>query len=240
MKTLAKINELLQEFEQKFGLPVRGMEQRSEAWFQVKLGVISASRFSEAVAKKESATRLTYMAELVAQVCTSVIEEQSFKQTEWGEQHEDAARSSYEFIAGVRVTPLGFAFKDNSFRVGCSPDGAIFPLKPNEIKCPWDTANYIKFLTEGIQKPEWRWQNQGTLYVLDADEIDVTQYDPRMKVKPIHSIIVRRDPEMQKKLEDTIPEFISDMDKMLKEIGVEFGDQWKRLAKPLEDVRVYA
>lgn len=233
MKTLANINQTLQQFEKTYGLGAREAQQRSEAWFQMKLGVVSASRFSEAVAKKDSATRMTYMAELIGEVCTGVIEELDFKQTDWGTQHEDAARSAYEFSSGCKMTPLGFVFKDlkdKPFRAGCSPDGAIFPVRPCEIKCPWATENYIKFLLDGIQKPEWKWQNQGTIWVMDAEEMDVTHYDPRMKVSPHHTLLVKRDSEMQLKLDDMIPAFIEDMDKYLAEIGIKFGDHWVRIA----------
>lgn len=232
MSKLANYDKVLREFEKKFDLEVRSAKQQSERWLQLKLGVISMSNASRAVAKKGTETRNTYLCELVAEVCTGVIEELSFKQMEWGKQHEDAARTSYEFSTGQHMAPLTFVFKDSTFRVGCSPDGVILQsIKPSEIKCPWDSANYIKFLLDGVQKPEWKWQNQGTLWVMDADEMDVTQYDPRMKAKPIHTLIVSKDSEMQKKLDDSIPELILDMDKMLKEIGVEFGEQWIRLGE---------
>lgn len=232
MKSLVSHDKILREFEKKFGLEVRGAKQGSERWLEMKLGVASASNAYRAVAKKGSDTRNTYLYELVAEVCTGVIEELDFKQTKWGKEHEDAARSSYEFSTGQKMTPLVFVFKDKSFRVGCSPDGVILSAsKPAEIKCPWDSTNYVKWLISGEQKREWKWQNQMTLWVMGADEMDVTHFDPRMKASPIHTILVKRDPDMQKRLTDSMPELIHDMDKMLKEIGVEFGEQWTRLAQ---------
>ncbi len=232
MKSPVSNDKLLREFEKRFGLEVRSAKQGSDRWLEMKLGVISASNAHRAVAKGGTGTRDTYLYELVSEVCTSVIEELDFKQTKWGKDHEDAARSSFEFSTGQKMTPLAFVFKDKSFRVGCSPDGVILNAnKPAEIKCPWDTANYIKFLLTGEQKSEWKWQNQMTLWVMGADEMDVTHFDPRMKALPIHTILVRKDRDMQKKLNDSIPELIHDMDKMLKEIGVEFGEQWTRLAQ---------
>lgn len=222
----------MREFEKKFGLDVAGVHQGTERWLEMKLGVISASNASRAVSKKGTDTRNTYLCELVAEVCTGVIEELNFKQTQWGHDNEDAARSSYEFSTGQKMMPLAFAFKDNSFRVGCSPDGVILnPFKPSEIKCPWDSTNYVKFLINGVQKPEWIWQNQFALWIFEADEMDVTQFDPRMKSRPIHTLQVKRDPNKQTQLSETIPELILDMDVMLKEVGVEFGEQWTRIAQ---------
>lgn len=232
MSKLASYDKILRDFEKQFGLEVRNARQNSERWLEMKLGVISASNAHKAVAKKGTETRNTYLCELVAEVCTGVIEELNFKETEWGKQHEDAARSSYEFSTGQHMTPLTFVFRDGTFRTGCSPDGVILgTLKPSEIKCPWDSTNYVKFLMDGTQKSQWNWQNQMTMWVMDASEMDVTQFDPRMKIRPIHTLIVERDKEDQKKLDDMIPELIFDMDKMLKEIGVEFGEQWKRIAQ---------
>lgn len=231
MKTLDSIYQSLSGFGQTFGWQVADAQQGSEAWFKLKLGVISASRVSEAVAKKDSATRNSYMCELVAQVCTGVQEEINSKHMDWGNQHEDAARSCYEFMTGLQMTQLPFVFKDGLWREGCSPDGIVTNDRGAEIKCPWASENYIKFLTADAIKPEYKWQANYTMRIMDADAWDFVQYDPRMKSKPMHIVTFGRDAEMQKKMDDLIPEFILDMDKMLAQIGVKFGEQWVRLAK---------
>src|SRR3990167_5106863 len=106
MKTLADINKTLKAFEDCFNLPVKDAMQGSDAWFKLKLGVLSASNASKIVAKKDSETRHTYMAELCAQVCTGIMEEINSKYLDWGNQNEDAARSSYEFFSGQTITEV--------------------------------------------------------------------------------------------------------------------------------------
>lgn len=232
MKTLESINKSLEEFGNKFGLPVLGAQQGSAAWFQMKLGVISASNASKVVAKKDSETRLTYMADLAAQVCTGIMEEINSKHMEWGNAHEDAARSNYEFTTGYETTQVPFVFKDESFRVGCSPDSLIMSeLKGNEIKCPFNTANFIKFLTEDKLKSEYVWQNQFQMWVTDAKTWDAVQYDPRMKTKPMHIVTIERDEKAMATFADAVPQFIADLDKMLDRAGMTFGDHWLRLAQ---------
>lgn len=232
MKTLADIDQIMEAFENRHGLLVRGAEQLSEAWFQMRLGVITASNVSKAVAKKDSATRHTYMCELISEVCTGVVEEISFKQTEWGKENEKGARSSYEFATNQTITPVSFIYKDTNFREGCSPDGLILDLnRGTEIKCPWDSANYIKFLLEEEIKPEWRWQTQFCMRVTGAESWDMTMYDPRMKTQPLHTKTFERNEKMQTQFDETIPEFIQDMDLLLKKLGVEFGSHWARLAE---------
>lgn len=231
MKSLSDISALLEDFEKQYGYRVAGAAQGSESWFKLKLGVLSSSNASSIVAKLDAGTRATYMAELIAQVGTGVVEEINSKHMDWGNQNEDAARSYYEFSSGFSMTQLPFVFKDDSFRVGCSPDGLVTDRKGAEIKCPWASANYIKFLCENDVKSEWKWQYQFTMHVLGADEWDFCQYDPRMKIKPMKILTVERDPKMQRTLEDAIPQFIADMDSMLLKIGIKFGEQWHRIAK---------
>ncbi len=231
MKTPANIETLLQKFEDKYKLPVTQMQQGSEGWLKLKLGVLSASNASKIVAKKTTETRATYMAELVAQVCTGIISEEiSSKNIEWGKLNEDAARSCYEFQSGSEfssTTPV-FIFNDETFREGCSPDGiCLVEEKGFEIKCPYNSSHFIKFLTENTIKSEYLWQVQFQMRVLGSNKWDVVQYDPRMKKKPLHIVTVERDEEMQSTLNDAVPQFISDMDKMLEKVGVNFGDQWR-------------
>lgn len=227
MKTLVDINALLGEFEKQFGIKALGATQGSEVWRDIKLGVLSASNASKIVAKKDSETRATYMAELVAQVCTGFMEEVSSKAMEWGAAHEDAARASYEFDSGNGMAQVPFVFKDNNFREGCSPDGLTTATSGVEIKCPFNSVHYIKFIAEERIKPEYVWQNQFTLRVTGAESWDFGQYDPRMKIKPMHFITIGRDEEKQKALDDLVPQFIFDMDRLLAKIGIKFGAQWE-------------
>lgn len=227
MKTLAEINSMLEAFQTKYDLSVLGAQQGSAAWLQMKLGVISASNASKVVAKKDSETRATYMAELVAQVCTGLSEELNGRAIEWGNQQEPAARSSYEFATGNTIEQVPFVFKDDSFREGCSPDGIVNGTKGLEIKCPFNSVHFVKFLTEGKIKPDYVWQYQFCLRVMGADEWDFVQFDPRMKKSPLHIVTVTRDKEKQAVFDDMIPAFIADMDKMLAKIGIPFGAQWK-------------
>lgn len=227
MKQLSDINKTLAEFEKRYGIPCIGAQQGSGTWQTLKLGVISASNASKVVAKKDSDTRLTYMSELVAQVCTGIFEELvNNKYLEWGRQNEDGARAYYEFSTGLTVQQLPFVYKDESFREGCSPDGIVSDTRGVEIKCPFTSVRYVKFLTEDKIKPDYVWQYQHTLRVMDAEEWDFVQYDPRMKKSPLKVLTVRRDEEKQKIFDEAIPAFISDMDAMLAKVGIKFGEQW--------------
>lgn len=227
MKTLQQINSILDAHQKKYGTPIAEIKQGSKEWLKLKLGVLSASKADCIVAKADSDKRATYMAELVAQVCTGDSEELVSKYLDWGKDHEDAARSSYEFSEGVIIQQVPFVYMDENHREGCSPDGIIGEYKGVEIKCPYNASHYIKFLTEDKIKPEYVWQYQFCMRVTGATRWDFVQYHPNMRVRPLKVLLVEIDEQKQKTFEDAVPQFISDMDKMLSKIGVNFGDQWR-------------
>jgi putative phage-type endonuclease len=226
MKTPAQIQAINNKFKSYYNIDLDQVQQGSEMWLKVKLGVLSASNASKIVAKKDSETRLTYMSELVAQICTGESEELNSKYLDWGKDHEAAARSAYSFDSGFDIKELPFVFKDDSFRIGCSPDGTVNDKSGVEIKCPYNAANYVKFLCEDKIKTEYAWQVQFSMFVLDCEEYHFCQFHPNMKRKPLKINIIQKDDEKFKTLSDAVPQFISDMDKMLEKTGVKFGEQW--------------
>lgn len=228
MKTLNEINELNELYSKTYNINLKETKQGSEEWLKAKLGVISASNASKVVAKKDSETRNTYMCELVAQVCTGEQEELNNKYVDWGKAYEAPARSSYEFQESLIIKEVPFVFLDSSFREGCSPDGIIESLNRGiEIKCPFNAVHFIKFLVDDKIKPEYVWQYQYQMRVMGCDTFDFVQYYPNMKKNQLKVLTVERDEEKQKTLSDAVPQFIHDMDLMLKKIGVAFGEQWK-------------
>lgn len=238
MKTLSEIEKTLNAWHQKYGLPIAGLTQRSEDWLNIKLGIPSASCASDIVAKKDTKARSNYMAELVAQVCTAIPNEDlNFKEVKWGRDHEPAARKLYAYLTGRLLTQPGFVFKDDKYRLGCSPDD-VFAEKDApkiitggvEYKCPFNSANFIKFKTAEEMNRDWEWQQQMTIWIMGAEGWDHCQYDPRMlSIPKLHRLPIAKNPDMQKKLEDTVPEFLKDFDAILKSLGVTFGDHWKQI-----------
>ncbi|HEY8272179.1 MAG TPA: YqaJ viral recombinase family protein [Pseudobdellovibrionaceae bacterium] len=232
MKSLKDVESQIKTFQDKFGTDIMRAEQGSMAWLQTRLGVITASEVSAAVAKIGSETRNTYMCQLVAEVATGMVEEINSKYMDWGKLNEDAARSSYEFANDTVIEQVNFIFKDDTFREGASIDGFVSGQKKLvEIKCPYNPTNYIKFIVADKIKAEYQWQYQFQMRVTGAETADFVQYDPRMIVQPIKVLKVERDDEYQKKFDELIPAFLHDMDSMLKLIGIEYGDQWKRIAE---------
>ena len=227
MKNLQEIQKLYQAFNAAYGMNIENAPQGSEAWFNLKLGVLSASNANKIVAKKGTQTRQTYLNQLLAQVCTGQHKDMDSAALSWGRAVEDQARATYEMQEDTEIVELPFVFKDASFREGCSPDGIDGWQTGVEIKAPYASENHIAFMVDGKIKPEWQWQMQYCMRILDCETYHFVSFDPRMRKGPIAIQIVDRDNEMQKKLNDAVPEFLLDMDKALGKLGFQWGDQWR-------------
>ncbi len=90
MKTKRQIDNLLKKFEKTYNYKVQGATQGSMDWFNLKLGVISASNAWKVVLNGK--TRESYMYELIGQIGTKMMKDINNKYMEWGTLHEDAAR----------------------------------------------------------------------------------------------------------------------------------------------------
>lgn len=174
-----------------------------------------------------SAARKQYLLELVAEVATGQAKDiGKFKQTEWGHEHEESARQIFGFHVGVPVNSVPFIYGNESMRYGCSPDGIADDNSGIEIKSPWTTDVYLDFLLNGEIKPEYVEQCQFSMFVTGMPYWHFANYDPRMRTKSFHSILIERDEERMKTFADAIGQMTHDMDVTLAKIGLSFGDQW--------------
>lgn len=236
------MNALVKQFEKSLerhiavlGFDPRDVEQTSFEWFKMRLGVITASQVSKVVSKgrgsSPSATRQAYIAQLVAEIATGEMKDAfSSKATEWGIENEPRAIETYQFITGRAVERVPFVMSPD-MRCGASPDG-VTEDRGVEIKCPFASENHIMTLCEGNIRSEYVWQVQFSMWVSGLDRWDFCSFDPRMKRNNLHIIECEKTDSHQKTLDDAVPQFISDMDKMLYQAGFRWGEQWQDLESP--------
>lgn len=219
------------------GVNVYDLEQGSDEWLISRCGVITASRAHDIIkpgrAKGSySEARKTYMLELIAQVATGRLPEQSqFKQAAWGHENEPLAREAYEAREFACVNTCGLIYKDESMRCGISPDG-IMEDRGLEIKNPFTTQVHLETLLSGVIKPEYLTQCQYSMWVTGLDRWDFCSYDFRMRGKPENRLVVipqYRDLEIMARLDEEIPRFILEMDEHLDKLGFTYGDQWRQI-----------
>ncbi|CAI1593074.1 putative phage-type endonuclease [Serratia marcescens] len=216
------------------GVNINLIEQGSSEWHRLRLGVITASEASKVISKPRSGTKWpdmkqTYFYTLLGEICTSESPEVNAKALAWGKQHEESARRLFEFTANVSVIEAPILYRDEAMRTACSPDGLCSDGRGLELKCPFTSAVFMKFLLGGLEaiKSEYMAQVQYSMWVTGKDGWYFGNYDPRMKREGIHHIIIERDEKYMSDFNEMVPEFIEKMDESLAEIGFKFGDQWR-------------
>lgn len=217
------------------GVNVYDLEQGTDDWRRHRSGVITASRAHEIIKPGRgkggySESRATYMLELIAQVCTGQVPEQSsFKQAEWGHENEPLAREAYEAMEFVSVNQCGLIYRDSSLRCAISPDG-IMEDRGLEIKNPYTTQVHLQTLMNGEIKPEYVTQCQFSMWLTGLERWDFCSYDHRMRGKASNRLCIipqYRDDETMRKFDIEIPKFIAEMDEALDRLGFKFGQQWE-------------
>lgn len=196
-------------------------EQRSEEWFQARLGKITGTGFSAVLAGGSGKTRDSYMLKLIAERLSGEHEEGYTNEAmERGIELEDEARTHYEETNVCVVPQIGFFLHDDFANwIGVSPDGLVGKDGLLEIKCPKATT-HIKYLLTNTDKPRWidpayTAQIQGQLWVTDRKWCDWVSYAPQIPDRPMLVVRVERDEEYINNLAEKCQLFISEMKKKL-------------------------
>jgi len=183
----------------------KGIEQGSEEWFAMRLGIPTASRFKDLLAGGKGLTRQAYMIQLAAEMLTGQKEESySSNAMQWGTETEPLARNAYEFISSVEVEQVTMVTNDIA---GYSPDGLVGNNGLLEIKCP-KTTTHIETVLSGKMPTGHIPQVQGGLWIAEREWLDFVSYDPRIPTdKSFFSVRVYRDEDYIKKLESEVIRF---------------------------------
>jgi putative phage-type endonuclease len=190
-------------------------EQRSEAWFEERLGKATASRFSDVLAKTKSgpsASRQNYLLQLVCERLTHKKQEDfSTPAMQWGIDNEPNAKAAYEYFQGRSVVETGFLVSPEHPWVGGSPDGLIGGEGLIEIKCPM-TAAHITTVRHGMPSKHAP-QVQGLLWISGRAWCDFVSFDPRLPPGlDLYVQRITRDDEYIQVLSTEILTFLDEVD----------------------------
>ena len=188
------------------------IEQRTEAWMQLRLGKVTASRLSDVAMKKTTAGYQNYKAQLIAERLTGTPPESfSSAAMQWGTEKEPDARAAYSFLHSVEVAEIGFVDHPHIEWAGASPDGLVGIEGLVEIKCP-NTATHIATLEGGNVPGKYMLQMQWQMACTDRSWCDFASYDPRLPVEmQLHVVRVERDDELIKELEEKTAAFLAEV-----------------------------
>jgi putative phage-type endonuclease len=191
------------------------VEQRSNEWFALRLGKVTASRVADLMAKTKtgySATRENYMAQLVVErISNSQAESFTNAAMQWGTDQEPYARAEYEATQGAMVEECGFVSHPTIEMAGASPDGLIGDEGLIEIKCP-NTATMIDVLLTGVVASKYNTQMQFQMACTGRQWCDYVVFDPRMPAKAQMFIKrVARDEAFIAEMEAEVTKFLSEV-----------------------------
>lgn len=195
-------------------------EQGSKEWVDERLGVVTASEFSNIITPARgdySKSATTYMHKLIAELITG--KETTGFMSRWmerGTELEDEARRYYEFVNEVTVKQVGFVYRDERKTIGCSPDGLLENKgKGLEIKCP-SPGVMVGYLLNGVVPREYIPQVQGSMFVTGLGKWDFFAYCPGFN--PL-LITVERDKGYISKLQQYIHKFTTELQDKLSKLS---------------------
>ena len=141
--------------------------QRSEAWFKLRAGRLTASNFKRLLTptgkKPQPRTHQERgpWGELIIDLCCSFLRPDEIKwegnrHTDQGEELEPEARDEFRTITGMTVKEVGFVLCQDG-PVGCSPDGLIVDQSGDymaglEIKCPLSKTHALYLLNGELHR----------------------------------------------------------------------------------------
>ena len=199
------------------------IEQRSEDWFAIRLGKVTASRVADVIAKTKtgySTSRENYMAQLVVERLTQTkAESYTNAAMQWGTDQEPFARAAYEAAQGVMVEEVGFVPHPTIEWAGASPDGLVGDDGLVEIKCP-NTATMIEALLTGKVPTKYFTQMQFQMACTGTKFCDYVVFDPRMPAKAqLFVTRVNRDDAYIAEIEAEIIKFLAEVESQVQQLN---------------------
>ena len=201
------------------------IEQRTEEWFQQRLGKVTASRISDVIAKTKtgvSTSRQNYLVQLVSERLTGKKGDSYVNQAMLdGIERESVARTLYELKQDVSVTEVGFFDHPDIKNSGASPDGAVNAEEEGkyagliEIKCPIETTHTNTLMSKSVPSkyiPQIQWQMACT----GAKWVDFVSYNPNFPVElQLFVSRVEKDDEYIKELETEVIKFLDEVEQTI-------------------------
>jgi len=201
------------------------IEQRTDEWFQQRLGKVTASRISDVIAKTKtgvSTSRQNYLIQLVSERLTGKKGDSYVNQAMLdGIEREDAARKLYEIERNISVSEVGFFEHPVLSMSGASPDGAVHAQIEGkyagliEIKCPIETTHTNTLMSKSVPSkyiPQMQWQ----LACTGASWVDFVSYNPNFPPElQLFISRVDRDQTYITELETEVEKFLEEVEQTI-------------------------
>ena len=199
------------------------MEQRTDEWYLVRAGKVTASNVYKVLSKgkggADSKTRLSYMLELLGDRLEGfpAAGYQSEAMAR-GSELEPEARNAYSFEMGFIVNETGFVPHQKINNFGASPDGLIEDDGLVEIKCP-NRATHIDTLVNGTIDNKYYLQMQTQLACTGRKWCDFVSYYPALGENSLFIKRIEADQAMIAEIEQAVIKFLNEIDALERRIN---------------------
>lgn len=201
-------------------------EQRTSAWFEARLGCVTASRTGDVMARTKSgpsASRANYMAQLVCERLTGE-RESSFctPAMQRGIDLESQARAMYELETGFDVTETGFIPHPKIKGFGASPDGLVGADGLVEIKVP-NTATHIATLQGKPIDRKYVLQMHVQMICTGRVWCDYVSFDDRLPIEmQMHITHVELDEALATEITSEVETFLAELDETVADLRARY------------------
>lgn len=201
-------------------------EQGSDAWRALRLGIPTASNFSDVMADGKdgnaSKMRTGYLYRLAGEILTGEVAEETFrsKSMERGVEMEPEARDQFaRRNIGMQLERVAFMRRKlpSGRYVGASPDSLFDKRRSGlEIKTIKPELMIPRLIAGAGIPPEHRWQVYGTMFVGELDRVVLSLFYRGMPVSP--KFEVRRDERTIKELSEALEVFDHELHKLVAKV----------------------
>lgn len=194
----------------------KDIEQGSEAWLELRRGLVTCSELSTVLAKGrsggESITRRKYLLTLAGERMAGCVEAgYSNSYMERGHQDEEEGRALYSMVTDNDIEKVAFI---KNGEVGYSPDGLIGTNGLIEVKTKLYHLHLDALLRNEVPN-EHTAQCQGGLWVSGREWIDFASY---AKGLPLFVKRVHRDEAYIARIKIEVDDFLSEMHELIAKI----------------------
>ncbi|MDX1902132.1 MAG: YqaJ viral recombinase family protein [Gammaproteobacteria bacterium] len=197
-------------------LQIINCTQGEPEWHSARIGCLTASCYSQILAKGKGLTRRSYMMKIAGERITgNAAESYTNPHMERGKEQESAARELYVAQSGLEVIECGFMKRGN---IGYSPDGLIGEDGLLEIKTKLAHLQAEVLLDDKIPS-EHIAQIQGGLMVSGRQWLDFVSYCPGM---PLFIKRVERDEAYIQTLTDELAKFEAELSQVVTQLMSKF------------------
>ena len=200
------------------------IHQRSEEWYNIRLGRVGGSESSVLSVKGKSESGLGAAAfTLLYEKAYELIQEEPVKENivtfamQRGMDLEPEAIHEYELSKMVKVDQVGYILNSDYKYAGYSPDGLVGEDGLIEVKCPGNSEFMRQIITNEIPK-QYFCQMQWGMFISGRKWCDYVVYNPDYHKSPLYIDRVDRIEKMIETLKANYLAFESELDAILERI----------------------